>query len=266
MEYFEGRLDDLLEQASQGAIASTDFLTPQERASARRYLTRSGAGFEFAGGYGSAERSMLMVFPEWLSAMDEDSRRGVLQEEQSERVVPLMLAREAYLVAHPEDIRRPVGHRDYLGALIGLGIDRGRIGDICVTDTGAAVFFTRQTAEFLLSAERPLTQVGREKIEVMPFDVPEGFDGWRRYETISGVGASARIDSALAALTGLSREKIKDAILRGEAEKNYETAEKPDDGVEPGDILSLRGWGKCRLTDISSTRKDRLRFSADKYV
>lgn len=255
-----------MDEAAGGAFAASGFLTPQECSAAERYLRRAGAAFEMVGGYLSAERRIALVLPEWCAEMDSESRRLAVREEENERIIPLLLKRDEYLTSHPGEVRRPLGHRDYLGALLGLGIDRSRVGDICVSDDGAVVFTFPQTADFLLSDERPLSAVGREKIEVSAFDTPEGFDGWRRYESISGVGASERIDSVLSALTNLSREKIKEAIRRGEAERNYETVTKPDDLAAEGDILSLRGWGKCRITGFSETRKDRVRVSADRYV
>ena len=266
MDYFEGRLDDLAEGASRGEIMSSGFLTPQECVIASRHLRSRGAPFELFGGYDTAERRMAFILPEWCAMPEEKSVRAVIDAEMSARIVPLMLKRDEYVASHPGEVRRPIGHRDYLGALLGLGIDRSRVGDICVCDAGAAVFVMPQTAAFLMSDEKPLTQVGHEIISVAPFDVPEGFDGWRRYEQISGVGASGRVDSVLSALTNQSREKIKDAVRRGEAEKNYETVTKPDAVVTEGDILSLRGWGKCRITGFSDTRKDRVRVSADRYI
>ena len=266
MEYFEGRLDDLAAEAGKGSFAATGFMTPQESAAASDYLKKQDISYVLSGGYDTAERKIALFVPEWCLSLDEDSRRAAIEEEIAERVTSLMLKREDYLSSHPEDVIRPIGHRDYLGALLALGIDRSRVGDICVSDLGAAVFVANQTGRFLLSDERPLTGVGREKITVLPFEVPEGFDGWRRYKTISGVGASERIDSVLSALTDLSREKIKEALLRGEAEKNYLTAAKPDEKVSVGDIISLRGWGKAKITGFGGTKKDRVRVTADKYI
>ena len=76
----------------------------------------------------------------------------------------------------------------------------------------------------------------------------------------------SRLDSVLSALTKQSREKIKAAIIRGDAEVNYIAALKPDLEIKSGDIISLRGWGKCRIKSFTDTKKDRARVSADKYV
>ena len=266
MDFFEGRLGDLIDEAAGGVFASSGFLTPQECAAAARYLKKTGVSFEFVGGYDAAERRMALILPGWCADLDDETRAETVKAEADGLIVPLLIERDSYLTAHPEDVKRPIGHRDYLGALLGLGVDRSRVGDICVFDGGAAVFVMPSTAEFLMSSERPLTQVGREKVEISRFGVPEGFDGWRRYEALNGVCASDRIDSVLSALTNLSREKIKEAISRGEAEKNYETVTKPDDSAAEGDILSLRGWGKCRISGFALTRKDRVRVAAEKYV
>lgn len=266
MEYFESRIADLLRKAVGGEPASSDFLTPQQGVVASGIAAESGLKFRLFGGYETSERNMLFVLPDWAEGFSDAALDDYFKTEYEKNIIPLFLERDAYMTEHPGEAGRGINHRDYLGALIGAGIDRSRVGDICVSDEGAAIFLSPEIANFLLFPQSSLKTVGREKIYIKPFSVPADFDGWRVYEAIEGVGASSRLDSVLAALTRLSREKIKAAVIRGDAEVNYISATKPDIDTKPGDILTLRGWGKCRIKSFTGTKKDRARVLADKYV
>ncbi|HHX54352.1 MAG TPA: hypothetical protein GX704_05515 [Clostridiales bacterium] len=266
MEFFESRIEDLLNKSDGGEAASSDFLTPQQGVIAAGLAARSGLKFRLFGGYETAERRKLFLLPDWTEGFSDEAVDDFFKSEYEKSIIPLFLERDAYITSHPGDMGREIGHRDYLGALTGAGIDRSRVGDICVSNEGAAVFLSPEIANFLLSPDTPLKTVGREKIDVKPFAVPADFDGWRVYQPVEGVGASPRLDSVLSALTKQSREKIKAAIIRGDAEVNYIAALKPDLEIKSGDIISLRGWGKCRIKSFTDTKKDRARVSADKYV
>ena len=266
MEYFESRIGDILDKAVGGEASASDFLTPQEGAAAVGLAAGSGLKFRLFGGYETAERRKLFLLPDWTEGFSDEAIEDFFKSEYEKSIIPLFLERDAYITSHPGDTGRGIGHRDYLGALIGTGIDRSRVGDICVSNEGAAVFLSPEIANFLLSSEMPLKTVGREKVIIKPFAVPADFDGWRVYEPVEGVGASPRLDSVLSALTKQSREKIKAAVIRGDAEVNHIAALKPDLEIRPGDIISLRGWGKCRIKQFTDTRKDRARVSAAKYV
>ena len=80
----------------------------------------SGSECCFFGGEESCERRILGVFPEW--------------EEPSYEAYPLKAVRISF------SYKKELSHRDYLGSLMGLGIERNRIGDIFVYDDGAVVF------------------------------------------------------------------------------------------------------------------------------
>ena len=250
-DYFYARLDDLAARASKGELAAGDFLSPAESFSAKRYYERLGTAYALYGGYAAAERKLVAALPDWAAfSTERESCAGL--------ILPVRIVASGYVA---------LGHRDYMGALLGLGIDRSKVGDICPDECGATVFARESIASFLLSTEKPLTKVASDTVRIESAVVAEDFDGGRKFESVSGVAASARIDSVLSALTNLTREKAKESIRAGNIQINYEDAAESDREVRCGDVISARGIGKFVINDLSSrTRKDKIRVAAEKYV
>ena len=115
------RVWDKREQCRQRNIpAATDFLSPQEQAAAQRLLNALGMreGYAFSGGYEGAERRRLVFLPDWKDAPDEQELAAVQARCRS---------------------GSSLTHRDFLGSLMALGLTRGKIGDILLTDDGCQV-------------------------------------------------------------------------------------------------------------------------------
>lgn len=247
---FYARLSDLADRASSGQIVGTAFLTPEEVVLADVWLGQCGTGLSwgFYGGYADAERRMLLIRPDYLP---EDS----VEERDWFSVLEIRISGYVNL-----------DHRSYLGALMALGIKRETLGDIlCLPEGGALLFVTPSVADFLLSDPPPLVYVGRDKVKVLPADPAKAADYQRSYEERTGIVASMRLDGIIAEFGGLSREKAKAAIQRGEVTYNYRQASDPAKICSSGDILSLRGCGKFKIKDLETTRKERVRLTVLVY-
>ena len=156
------------------------------------------------------------------------------------------------------------GHRDYLGAILGLGIERDRIGDILLFDDYAYVLCLSTVASAIT---QNLDKVGRtsvkaEMIALSNVPVPE-----RRVKNISFTVKSLRLDAVTGDMFGISRTTAAELIRIGAVSLNYSVCEKPDAPVREGDILSVRGKGKGRISEIGGrSKKDRLFVSAEIYL
>ena len=119
---------------TRGYATSTRFLSMSERALCTEAVHQAGATGHalFWGGYEDAERGIYLFYPDY---MDEESAR---------LSAPLALLR-----AH-KSRSDTLTHRDYLGALMGLQIDRSVVGDILVHDEGADIIVLEDVAEFIL--------------------------------------------------------------------------------------------------------------------
>ena len=226
--------------------ANTSFLSPREQEMAR-YLFGEESGLLFFGGYDDAERKMLVFLPEYL---DENA----LYEEDS----PMVCLRATYF---EEDA---LTHRDFLGALMGAGIARETVGDICV-GTGCCDFFvTAEIAPYILqnflSAGR--TRLHLDKISLHDARIPEP-----EIKEIKDTVASLRLDSVVSSGFRIGRSLAVQYISAGKAAIDGLPCEKPDKPVVEGTKISIRGLGKIKLASVNGkTKKDRISVVIHRYV
>lgn len=226
--------------------ANSPFLSPRELEMAR-YLFGNLPGLHAFGGYGDAERKMLVYLPEYLE-------ESVLLEDNS----PVVCLRATYFVNDTPS------HRDFLGALIGAGIARDVLGDICVGKGSCDFFVTAEIAPYILQnflgAGR--TKVRLEKIPLTEVSIPEP-----ETKEIKDTLASLRLDSVISAGFRIGRAAASQYVCSGKVAIDGLPCEKPDQGVCEGCKISVRGLGKIKLKAVNGqTKKGRISVVIDRYV
>ena len=258
---FEARISDIAERAEKYQEGYSAFLTPKEQIIATKILVQKKYDCVtfFFGGYDGSERNRLFAVPEYMAVEGEYNADTVLEsfgELACEAVVPLKVCGSGY---------RKLTHRDYLGSLLGLGIERDVLGDIVLLDDFSAVVFCGGKISDYIVLE--LKKVGNDSVKTSKFELPEGFCTTRKFQPISDTVASARFDCVVSALCGLSREKAQSIIRVGDAELDYFAEDRPDRTVSEGSVISVRGYGKFAVVSLSEqTKKGRLRLLANKYI
>ena len=198
----------------------------------------------FSGGVAGAERQCAFFLPDWM---------------EEEAFDPSETIRCIRITAH---FGAP-GHRDYLGALLGMGVGREWIGDILIQDSVAHVLCIQSVEAHLLGIEK----VGRcgVKTAAVTLDavpVPE-----RKVKAVSFTVQSPRLDAVLSGLFHLSRTQAAERIRAGDASLNYAECLRPDAEIRPGDIVSLRGYGKAEVKDLGGqSRKGRTYLTGEVYL
>lgn len=229
-------------------MTNTGFLGQSEQSAAAIFCRRERIRYALRGGYADAERAVLLLLPEYLSP--EDAESAFAETPEDDPIAVLRCHATTGVGA------KALTHRDYLGSLTALGIERSVVGDILVFPDGADVLILRQMANFLLTN---YTQAGRTALtcEIVPLSalrVPE-----RHTEEIRESIASERLDNLLSAAFSVSRSEAADAIGHGLVFVNGIEQTKPDARLDPSDVLVLRGKGKAIFREISgTTRKGRL--------
>ena len=224
----------------------TAYLSPRELEMAR-YLFGDEPGLYAFGGYEDAERKMLIYLPEYL---EEDS----LWEGDS----PCVCLRAHFFQGDSPN------HRDFLGALMGAGIARETVGDICVGSGSCDFFVTAEIAPYLL---QNFTSAGRTKLRLEQVPLREAHIPEPEVKEIRDTVASLRLDSVIASGFRIGRSLAAQYITTGKAAVDGLPAEKPDRPVPEGAKISVRGLGKIRLTQINGkTKKDRISVVIHRYV
>lgn len=242
-EMFEKRLHELAKRAAYRVEACfTHFLDLDQQQKAIVTAREEGVSLLFKGGHDEAERRIGAFYvyepPEdwqWDISVVEISWRkqfGTLQ------------------------------HRDFLGALMALGFERERMGDIVLLDGRAYVFAQQDMANYIVSS---LESVGRMSVKVRIADSvddippPQG-------TTFRDTVPSLRLDAVAAAAFSLSRSNASQAIARGLVYINQAQQLKGDAAVCEGDLISLRGTGRARLSEVGGeTRKGRISVRIFRY-
>ena len=258
---FEAKITELAERAERYVEGYSHFLTPKEQIVAAKILAskKHDCVSFFFGGYDGSERKRLFVLPKYMAALGEYDSKSIREnfaDITNEALAVIKVQGSGY---------KKLTHRDYLGSLLGLGIERSVVGDIAVLDDFSAIIFCdKKISEYILLE---LKKIGSDTVKVKTFELPEDFEVRREFQRISDTVASARFDCIVSALCGLSREKAQSVIRIGEAELDYFTEERPDRAVSEGSIISVRGYGKFAVVSLSEqTKKGRLRLVANKYI
>lgn len=226
--------------------ASTGFLSPRELEMAR-YLFGDLPGLYAFGGYPEAERKMLCYLPDYL---DESS----LWEDGS----PLICLRASFYQGDSPN------HRDFLGALMGCGISRDCVGDICVGQNSCDFFVTDEIAPYLL---QNFTGAGRVKVRMSAIALSEAAIPEPEVKEIKDTLASLRLDSAVASGFRIGRSLAAQYIAAGKAAIDGLPCEKPDKPIAEGMKISIRGLGKIKIQSVNGqTKKGRISVVIHRYI
>ena len=190
---------------------------------------------------------MLVYLPDYL---DKDT----LYEEDS----PLVCLRATFFDADTPS------HRDFLGALMGAGIARETIGDICVGKGQCDFFVTAEIAPYIL---QNFTGAGRTKVHLEQIPLSEVSAPEPETKEIRDTVASVRLDSIISSGFRIGRSAAAQYVSAGKAAIDGLPCEKPDKAVEEGAKISVRGLGKIKLRSINGQmKKGRISVVIDRYI
>jgi RNA-binding protein YlmH len=221
------------------------------------------------GGYPEAERVRAFILPDYTEGLVDSEALA------SDPVAALIsaglddLADTLRTSVCPIHVRgsgfRDLTHRDYLGSVLGLGLERDAIGDILIPDAHSAILLTdSRVGDFLTSQ---MEKVATDTVKVSRLPEGTSLGGTRRLQPLNDTVASERLDCVVAALCNLSREKAQMAVRSGIVELDYEAVEDCSATVDAPAVISVRGYGKFAVHAFDgTTRKGRIRLVAGKYI
>jgi RNA-binding protein YlmH len=224
------RLNELcLRSDKLQAPVCTRFLTPPEAELAGRLAREQCLVCTLFGGYPAAERVMACFHP--------------VGEE------PVFLIRCVHITW--DGRYHQAEHRSLLGSVLGLGIERSMVGDICLAQDGAYLLAAEEMADFIALN---LTQAGRTPVqakvlESMPAIAPP--EGKIFRDTV----ASLRLDAVLAAGLNQSRSEAAAHILSGQVQVNHKVEVRTDAQLHEGDLLSIRGFGRLHINAVGAPNR-----------
>ena len=223
--------------------ATSCFLSPREQELVRRLIGEKD--LTFFGGYPGAERAGACFLPSyWEESLGDDG--------------PVACIRAQFFV------RDRLTHRDFLGSLMGAGIKRETVGDICVGEGSCDFFLLTEMVPYVL---QNLDYAGRTKLQLQRISLCDVRIPEPETKIIRDTVASCRLDSVISAGFRMSRARAAEQICSGAVAIDGLPCEKPDRQMEAGCVISLRGMGKIRLLQVlGQTRKGRLSVEIEQYM
>ncbi|SCX87023.1 YlmH family RNA-binding protein [Alkaliphilus peptidifermentans] len=230
-------------------IRTTDFLTPYHGKAIINILVGiKGINYIFNGGYDGAERRVITIFPDYMEA-----------ESINVPIAPIEVVGSAHF--------NKCTHRDYLGAILGLGIKREKLGDILVHDDGS----NQQVCQIIIKEDLKdyilfnLDQVGNCRVNTKEITYNDILVPRLDYKEYSGNVSSLRLDAVLGSAYNLSRSVAQSIINKELVSVNWEIIKKSGYEIKCDDVISVRGKGRVYITEVGGrTRSDRIKLSFKK--
>ena len=241
------RIWDKAQQCRGRSIPThTAFLSPHQQALVKRLLPHLGTdNAVFFGGCEGAERMELHFLPDWADAPEYEAVRAIRA------------------VWHESE---SLTHRDILGSLMGAGISRESVGDIFVNapEHRAELLVSDTVAPYLMEH---WNSAGRVRLHLSELPAAEVVPPEPAVKEVRDTVSSLRLDNVTAAAFSLSRSRAQEAVESGRVEVNWVGAVKGDRPVAQGDVITLRGLGKCELTAVGSpNKKERIPIVVKRYL
>lgn len=226
--------------------ANTGFLSLREL-DMTAYLFGQADGLYAFGGYPDAERKLLVYLPDYLE-------ESFLYTEDS----PVVCLRASFYEGDTPT------HRDFLGALMGAGIARETVGDICVGKGYCDFFVTDEIAPYV---EQNFTSAGHTRLRLQRISLTDVVIAEPETKEIRDTVSSLRLDSIIASGFRISRGVAAEYIAAGKVAIDGLPCEKPDKATAQGAKISVRGLGKIQLTQVGGvTKKGRISITINRYL
>jgi RNA-binding protein YlmH len=231
-EFLFRHMEDLADRAVSEGCAASRFLTPADAQSVAAFFRQKRAAVIFDGGLADAERvRAVFLNPDW-GRYNRDELFSAIRIEHRVQDSP--------------------GHRDILGALMALGIERDTIGDIVPGEGGAVFLCLPELAGFILEN---LEKAGRTGVKASIISLGELPDKEEELQVKTDTVASLRLDAVLTAAFNMSRAKSSELIAAGRVSLDHQVCLQAAKELSEGALLSIRGIGRAKLLEVGSMSK-----------
>ena len=244
-------LDKIKQSDSKNRFANTDFLDLAEQEIVRKIVTAMKVdNCQLYGGYENSERKMLVIFPKMLN--EYINKENYLH--QTMKIIRIIL---------PKELHGTFEHRNYLGALMKLGIKREKVGDILVRNDGADIIISCDIEKFLLLNLNTLTRFQKSKIESK--DIQELIYCEKEKETLKINVPSMRLDCIVGELARCSRNDALEIIKQERVFVNFKEEMSHKRNIAEDTYITIRGKGRFKIVKIEgTTRSGRLNVIVEK--
>lgn len=218
----------------------TDFLDPREQQIVKMIIGgQADMKWAFFGGSDYSERKRAFLFPEYHQLEEDDFKITLFEIHYPQKFISLM---------HPQ----------VLGSLMSLGLKREKFGDVVLVGDRVQFFCAEEVGSYV---RLELQSVGRAKVELIQQPLAEGLIQEETWTEQNDTVSSLRLDTVVASIFKLSRQKSQALIEAGLVKVNWTRIENTSFECGEGDTISVRGYGRGKIFSIEGkTKKDKWRI------
>lgn len=222
---------------TRNQVQVTDFLDLSQQQLVKKFLqTQKVENYIFFGGAQEAERKVAVFYPLKLTEIINEQK---IDFGEWIKVIRITL---------PNENKGKFEHKNYLGALMKLGIKREKIGDILVDENGADIIIHKEILNFLQNNLPELTRFQKSKIGEINLKDLRKINIQKEQITITV--SSMRLDNIVAELAKCSRNKALEFIEQERVFVNYEQISKQTKEIKTNDRITIRGKGRFEIKEI----------------
>ena len=247
-------LDKISFCETRNQIQVTDFLDLAQQELITKFLKfQKQENYILFGGFEEAESKVIVLYPEKLESLIKENK---IDFNEWIKVLRITL---------PNENKGKYEHKNYLGALMKLGIKREKIGDILVDSDGADILISKDILKFSQSNLLELTRFQKAKLEEIDIDSLRKVKIEK--EIIKITVSSMRLDNIVAELAKCSRSKANELLIQERVFVNFEVVTKQTKEIKEKDRITIRGKGRFVIKEIiGNTRKGRLFLEVEKFI
>ena len=230
----------------KNSVEHTEFLDMRQRQLLEKIMKdMKVTNYVATGAYKTAERTVIIIYPEKLEEVfekenfDYNSIFGVIRIEL------------------PNELKGMYTHRNYLGAIIKIGMKREKVGDILTSKDGADIIVFKEVEKIISEGLREFTRFSKAefkkvKIEDLKIEEPQT-------KRLNIIIPSMRVDSIVAEVIRTSRAKATSIIKEERVFVNHELVVKGSKELKENDLITVRGKGRFKVGKIlNKTKKENL--------
>ena len=247
-------LDKIEFVAKRNSVEYTDFLDIRQSKMLEKVMKELKLNnYLLYGGYSEAERNVLVIFP---AKLEDVFKQGQFDYNSIVEVIRIKL---------PNELKGMYSHRDYLGAVIKIGMKREKVGDIITNNNGADLIVLEESTKYILEGLKGLTRFSKsefEEVKIEELNIAEP-----KIQRLEIIVPSMRIDSIVSEAIRISRSKASDMIKEERVFINNELITKGAKEAKEGDKVTVRGKGRFKVGNvINTTKKGNLVLEIEKSI
>lgn len=227
-------------------VKQTEFLNPYEIKNAISILnSESDIKYTIYGGYDDSERSVIFIYPYYMEYSDIEDTLKFIQIEGNFKF-------------------KSISHKDYLGAILNLGIKREKIGDIIIHENFCQVIVSSDICDFIIMN---LTKVSRNNVSIKEISKEDIIKNEQNYKDVAFTVSSDRLDCIISGLYNISRQDSAKYINGERVSVNYEKITSASKVIGDNTLISVRGKGRAIVVKVGDiTKKGRIKIQAKLIV